>query len=332
MKEQLNIEYPLVTISLLNWMNYEDTISCVKSIEKLNYKNIRLIIRDNASINNSYEILKSTFPHYQVVRSKKNLGYAQGHLDNYLLLNEEPFELFWILNSDIKLKEDALTHLVDAYKKNGIKLYGSITCLDEGFNTVDFGGVDSDLRVTNDDMEYNSGKLWRHKPFDLLLEAHPEGRFVHSLEGSSLLLPKALIIKYGFMKTDFFMYGEETDYMIQLKRKEILPFLVTKSLVYHANARSFIHCDDLKFVPTYYRRRNFLRLRIENFGMSRWRAAGHPHGFLVNVKTICKSFFMKRKDESYYYALGSLHAAINLKGKALSPEKIYLHCIQNQKK
>ena len=48
-----------VFIILLNYKSVEDTIECVKSLEKINYKSYEIVIVDNNSPDNSYEILKN---------------------------------------------------------------------------------------------------------------------------------------------------------------------------------------------------------------------------------------------------------------------------------
>ena len=62
----------LVVISLLNWMNYEDIIQCVESIEGFSDAYFEIVLCDNASPNNSYELLKARFPHLYIHQSKVN--------------------------------------------------------------------------------------------------------------------------------------------------------------------------------------------------------------------------------------------------------------------
>lgn len=46
---------PLVSIIILNWNGYEDTIECLESLYQINYPNYNVILVDNNSTNNSIE-------------------------------------------------------------------------------------------------------------------------------------------------------------------------------------------------------------------------------------------------------------------------------------
>ncbi len=50
---------PKVSIIILNWKNWADTIECLESILRIDYPNYQVIIVDNNSPNNSMEYIKS---------------------------------------------------------------------------------------------------------------------------------------------------------------------------------------------------------------------------------------------------------------------------------
>src|SRR5690606_38592265 len=47
-----------VYIILLNYNSWKDSIECIESLYKLNYKNFRVVLVDNASPNNSVEFIE----------------------------------------------------------------------------------------------------------------------------------------------------------------------------------------------------------------------------------------------------------------------------------
>src|SRR5690554_5171968 len=132
---------PKVVISILNWMNYSDTIACIQDLLQLDYPNYEIIIRDNNSPNDSFEKLKVAFPDLNIFLSKENSGYAAGHLANYKEAQQLEFDLFWILNSDIQVMRNTLTELVDAHQKHGMHIYGSVSLNPENTGLIDFGGA-----------------------------------------------------------------------------------------------------------------------------------------------------------------------------------------------
>ncbi|GAH32039.1 unnamed protein product [marine sediment metagenome] len=48
-------KWPKVSIIILNWNSWQDTIECLESIKNVNYKNLEVIIIDNASYDTSPE-------------------------------------------------------------------------------------------------------------------------------------------------------------------------------------------------------------------------------------------------------------------------------------
>jgi GT2 family glycosyltransferase len=309
---------PSVSISILNWMSYEDSIQCVLSLQQLTYPNFQIIIRDNASMNDSFDQLKKAFPYLRIERSSDNQGYAAGHYENYLIAKELKADLLWILNSDLEVDPEALSELVKAYKKKPNCLYGSVSLTPGENELIDFGGAPYGEN-SNKQLSYN---CWKGKTLTELKSEVGESYAVESVEGSSMMIPMAVIEKHGFMQTDFFMYGEETDYCYRLRKVGLPSLVVSNSIVYHHNQGSFQFSDDLKKVPAYYRRRNALRFSMEHLGLKRSEALGYLNGTSANLKTVLKGFFSSKKDLNYYYALGCWHAFLGKKGKNIQPEKL----------
>lgn len=317
MIDEMHKKEALVVISILNWMNFTDTINCIHSLLHLNYSNIKLLVRDNNSPNHSYAQLSETFPNLTIYSSKNNLGYAYGHYENFLLAKELKADFFWILNSDLEVEPNALSELLKAYSVKGEAIYGSVSLDPIEKDQIDFGGAQF-TELSNESLSYNE---WKGKSYAQLIEQHPNGYEVESVEGSSMLLPMTLIEKYGFLKTDFFMYAEETDYCYRLRKKGISSFLVTTSVVKHHNEGSTNFSPRLKVITSYYRRRNALRFSLEHLGLSRMEALGYQNGTLQNLKAIAKGLFSREKDLTYFYALACFHAFLGTKGKKVDPER-----------
>ena len=68
-----------VHIVVLNYNGYEDTISCVDSLLKIQYENYKIIVVDNASTNDHSALQQNLPSEIILLQSGKNLGYAGGN-------------------------------------------------------------------------------------------------------------------------------------------------------------------------------------------------------------------------------------------------------------
>lgn len=309
-----------IFISLVNWSNWEDTVKTITQLKNIYIEGVEIIIAviDNASPNDSFEQLEKAFPKIKVIYSKENLGYAGGHRINYMHAKEMGADLFWILNSDLEIENNTLSKLLEAYHKKGDHIYGSVSVQPDNPMLVDFGGA----KLSEYSYEYLSYNNWKGRKLIDLQKQFPLKYEVESVEGSSMLVPMSMIEKHGFMKTDFFMYGEETDYCYRMRKFGVRSFVVTDSVVKHHNEGSTNSYPSLKVIPAYYRRRNALRFSMEHLKMKRIEALGYKNGVFQNLKTWLKGKLSGKKDLNYFYALGCVHAFLNFKGKIIKPEKL----------
>jgi len=83
---------PRVTIIILNWNGWEDTVECLESIFQINYHNFVVIVVDNASEDDSIEKLRQYCNGILKVNSK---------FFYYSSLNK-PIELFEYTNNELE--------------------------------------------------------------------------------------------------------------------------------------------------------------------------------------------------------------------------------------
>lgn len=104
-----------IGIVILNYLAYEDTIECVKSIEKQTYQNYEVVIVDNDSSNDSYEVLKKNFkgkPQVTVLKTEENIGFAKGNNFGIAYLKSKDIYNVLAINGDtIFYQEDYLERL-----------------------------------------------------------------------------------------------------------------------------------------------------------------------------------------------------------------------------
>lgn len=293
-----------VLISVLNYNNFEATKKCVLSILKYLNSGEQIYIVDNNSPDDSFISLKDTFKNIKVVKSNFNGGYAAGHKISVDYAIKNKFDFIWVLNNDLTVREHSLKELLKAYYNNGLGLYGSITLKSEKPDVINFGGGKTD--DISKPLNFNSyeGEILDKTNFNLC-------RKVQTIEGSSFLIPIEVIKKFGFMKEDFFMYGEEIDYCYRLNKFGIKSYVVKSSLVIHKGGESL---KNRKHLEQYYRRRNFLIFMRSFYQEKVHNYITNKIGW-VNFLIFLIHHLLKIKKDNYYFNLGVLHALVNQKGK-----------------
>jgi len=308
-------EQPRVLISIVNWNGYEDTLRCIESLRGQAYDGpSHIIVVDNASRNDSVKRIRAAVADITLIESPRNDGFAAGHLQSVSYAREHGYPLLWILNPDLTLHPEALTALVNAWQEKGDGVFGSISLTSPDDDTIVFAGG-HELKNGAEASGYNAFK-------GKSLSATPEAlrtRPVTAIEGFSMMVPLSVIDKHGFMDTRYFMYGEETIWCYDFRKKGVTVYVVPASVVYH---RGYGSVTDER--PTdnpmvvYYRTRNYLLWMRKHYGWSRWRVMRKKGGVWSLVRFymawLIKGRTWREKNwNNWYENLAVVHAFLGLR-------------------
>ena len=309
---------PKVLISILNWNAPANTIAVTKSVLDSNYKDYTILIIDNNSIDQSTSEIRDAFPSIHLMSLSKNIGYAAAHKKAAMMAKKENYDMLWLLNNDVKVFPNTLGELVKAYNRTPNSILGSIA-VDKDGETIQFaGGTEIDAHNNEDKAHYNFFAGNR------LSETNMKERPVSDLGGASILLPVALIKKYGFIDTKYFLYGEETDYSYYLRRNFGIPsIIVPTSVIIHAGGASFNTSPRLEYIRTYYRSRNIYYIYKKYFKDYEFRDVLQLRDLVkFFIRHFVKNFLHEKNNDywlRYYRNLGHFHGKIKLMGKFFDP-------------
>jgi len=295
------MQNPKILVSIVNWMNYWDTIECISLCKQQDYKNIEVIVVDNASKNDSISKIKEAHSDIKIISIKSNRGFAAGHKEAYKYAKKNNFDIIWLLNPDARIKNDTITTLVSAYSKNGLAIYGSIT-VDKNGN--DISTVKKTKGIDGFKIETQEGKD------ENLLQ-------VDFVSGSSFFIPMEIPRKIGFIPTKYFMYVEEVDFSYNAYQLGIPSYYVLNSKMEHEGAKSFEISNELQYIKTYYSIRNYIHFTLKIGKYSR-RVIRINNG---GMRAILKNAFQRKDMNLHYHALGVLHAYLGIMGRIINPER-----------
>lgn len=226
----MNINCKKVALIIINYNCYIDTIGCLNSLDKIEYPRIKVFLVDNHSKNESVNILSDHFKKkahkYEIVFTplNKNLGFAGGNNIAIKQAYEEGFQYFWLLNNDTMVDKYALSKLVDAIERDkSIGIVGSKIYY-HGTNKIWFAGG----RINS----------WTGKTGHIGMKEDDQGQYdrmceVDYITGCSLLFRREVLETVGYMKEDYFLYYEETEWNIRARQRGWRIVYVPTSKVYH---------------------------------------------------------------------------------------------------
>lgn len=103
-------------ISIVTWNSADSIKDCVRSVLDQSYSNYKLLIVDNASTDNTWEILKTfSDPRLASTKFEANKGFCGGH--NHVLKNTRS-EFVLLVNPDIILSPDYVEKALNTIRSN----------------------------------------------------------------------------------------------------------------------------------------------------------------------------------------------------------------------
>ncbi|MBT4516655.1 MAG: glycosyltransferase family 2 protein [Candidatus Komeilibacteria bacterium] len=222
-----------VTISLLTWNGQKYLPWLMKSLSEQSFVDWELLVLDNASSDNSVDIIKEYYPKARIIKQKQNIGFAKG---NNLLINWSSSDYILVLNQDLILEPNYIRDLVDFLDKNskvascsGKLMYWDF---DKGLKTKTIDSYGFKIDKKREVINRYQGKA----------EIKIENEEVFGLSATATLYRrKALDIVAGaangnhlqYFDEDFFAYKEDIDLAWRLRLFGWENWLISTSKAYH---------------------------------------------------------------------------------------------------
>lgn len=239
-----------VGVVILNWNGFEDTIDCLKSINKLNLKGINLhcLVVDNASGNNSVVEIKKTISSIKnikviVLENDSNLGFAGGNNVGIDYLIKKNTDHILVLNNDTLVDRNFIRELVLFAEKN--KGYGIISPKiyfakgyeyhKDRYENKESGKV---IWAAGGYMDWDN-VFGKNRGVDEVDEGqYDKSEEIDFASGAAILLSNKLLKSIGTFDDRYFMYFEDADLIQRAKISGFINYYVPKAKVWHKVAQS----------------------------------------------------------------------------------------------
>jgi GT2 family glycosyltransferase len=209
-----------LSIIVVNYKTPQLTIDCLTSIytqtENIEFE---VIVVDNASNDNSRELIGAAFRQVRWLQMESNVGFARA---NNAAIRQSRGEAVLLLNSDTLNKDNAIGNCFVLFRNSecvacGVQLLNPDGSPQISGNYFMKGGLNNllPLPYIGSFIKWLGNSLRVKKPN--IPEALAEVQ-VDWINGAFLMVKKTAISKAGLMDEDFFLYAEESEWCSRLQK------------------------------------------------------------------------------------------------------------------
>ena len=278
---QLDIQISIITI---NYNGIKDTCELIDTLP-LGNKSVEVIVVDNASIQDEATIIEQRYPQVKVIRSDKNIGFAGG---NNLGIQAAHGKYLFFINNDTILRPHTSDFSLLADRLESSPTIG-VVCpkirFSWGDHPIQYAGYTPLSRITMRNHAIGSGES-DYGQYDT---AHPTP-YAH---GAAMMVKREVIEQAGPMPECFFLYYEELDWSMMIRRAGYDIWYEPAVTVYHKESQTTGQQSPLR---TYYITRNRL-LFVKRNNSNATRYLSYLYLIcLVASRDILKHLFQHRFD------------------------------------
>jgi GT2 family glycosyltransferase len=237
-----------VAIVVLNWNNAPDTLACLESLSGVDYPNCGTLVVDNGSSDDSVARIRAVFPEVEVLETRANLGYAGGNNFGVRCALAREADAILILNNDVTVEPGFLAPLADVLAT--LPGCGVTTPL------VGERGVDERVWALGAAIDGRTAAVSRMHASEAVAGWRGRAAFeVDAAAGAAMLIKREVFERAGLIDEAYFLYYEEVDWSIAVRRAGYQILAVPGSVVWHKTSSTLGQTSP---VIDYYMLRNHL--------------------------------------------------------------------------
>lgn len=273
-----------VGIILVNYNGAKFNGECIKSIKESTYRNYEIIVVDNASNDNSVELLEAQFKNdITIIKSDINLGFSEGNNLGIKHALEKECEFILLLNNDTTIAKDMIEVMVEkSIIKNNAVISPKIYYYDNP-NTIWSAGAK---------MEWKRGIPAQNGLNEDDNNVYDNEELVEIATGCCLLFNKYIIEKVGLLSNEYFLYYEDTDFTTKIVRSGFDIVYLPTAKMYHKVSASTGGVESSNYI--YYNTRN--RLIFNGKYNKSNRATYIPYFYVTRIIKCIKWCLSGRRD------------------------------------
>ena len=250
---------PLISIIIVNYNGVALLKECLQSILKNNYSNFEIIVVDNASIDNSCQMIKKFFKKnlhkIQIIKLSKNFGPSFARNQG---VKKSRGVYLCFLDNDTQVDKNWIQPAIEIFKKNPqVGAIQSKLLLIENKNKIDYVGE----YIGQQGFLKAIGKYGEidHHQYD-------QTKYILAAKSAGMFITKTAFLKSGRFDPDYFIFLEESDLGWRLWLNNFKVVFCPKSIVYHhfSSTKNIVDPDFNNYLIRFHGTKNYIQTLIKN--------------------------------------------------------------------
>ncbi|WP_309009318.1 glycosyltransferase family 2 protein [Pelagicoccus sp. SDUM812005] len=226
-------EHCSVSIVIVNWNSKDYVAACLRSLEKYeNINQLQIIVVDGASYDGCDAMLAAQFPYVRFIQSPENVGFGRC---NNLGVEQATSRYLLLLNPDTEFRAPTIDKMVAWHQKLP---QAGILCprllLTDGslqYSSVQAAPTPLNQALGSEFLQkrFPKSKLWGTYP--AYYRNAPTS--VEAVSGAFMFLKTETFRSVGGFNPAYFMYAEDMDLCLQVRRAGLLNYHIPDTEVTH---------------------------------------------------------------------------------------------------
>jgi GT2 family glycosyltransferase len=217
---------PSVYIIILSYNGSRWLEACLESVLATDYPNLKIILVDNASSDNSLELVCKRYSQVTVIVNSHNLGFSEGNNVGIRSALSDGADYVLLLNQDTKVTPQWLKELIsvgESDEKIGILGAVQLNYDNDDFNSWTMSAMRENLDELKDPTR-SPARSWIP---------------VEWVEGACFAIKRKVLEKIGLLDPIYFAFYEEIDFCRRASYHGFSVALVPRSRIHHYRGGSW---------------------------------------------------------------------------------------------
>ena len=223
-----------IAVVILNYNSAEHTLRCLAALRAQSRVVPEIVVVDNASAPADLKKLSRLAQSgVQLIRSRKNLGFSGGMM---LGAQHTDADYVLLLNSDCEFRNDVLSILGSFMQAHpDAALCGAAQVDESGKPRSSFNYFPS---LAHSLFGYGLSRLMNPRRYPDRRAEHAEPLQVDVVSGAAMFMRCTVLKELGGLDTGYFLYCEEEDYALRVRRAGLQTWLVPGAEIMHVGGAS----------------------------------------------------------------------------------------------